>query len=65
MRSRKQSDSPSGYDREVRPRGIFDAIVHQERNVRRLADERWERKVQALMPSAADRPSDDWPGCVE
>lgn len=51
MRSHKQSDSPSGYDREIRPRwSVYDTIAHQEQGVRRLERERWERKMQAAMP---------------
>lgn len=52
MRSPKDSDSPSGYDREIRPRWrVYDTIRHQEQGVRRLTDDRWWRRVQALMPS--------------
>ena len=55
MRSPKQSDSPCGFDREIglaEPRVVRDTIAHQEAGVRRLTDERWERRTQALMPSA-------------
>lgn len=54
MRDPKQSDSPSGYCREVYPSRVLKVIETQEAGVRRLADERHERRLQALLPSVAE-----------
>lgn len=69
MREPKQSDSPSGYDREVgattgrdvEPKWpVFNTIAHQEATVRRLADERHERRLQALLPTAETKLVEDF-----
>lgn len=52
MNDRKPGDSPSDYCREVYPRRVLETLTHQEREVRRLALERAERRMQALLPSA-------------
>jgi hypothetical protein len=59
MRSRKQSDSPSDYDREVRPRRILDAFARQERHVREAQDRRWLRRIDACL-STDMRTADDF-----
>lgn len=64
MRSRKAGDSPSDYDREIRPRRILDAFARQERSVRRLTNERWQRRIQACL-STDMRPADDFPGACD
>lgn len=62
MRSRKHGDSPSDYDREIRPRRFLDAFARQEQSVRRLNDERWQRRIQACL-STDMRPASDFEGC--
>jgi hypothetical protein len=62
MRARKQSDSPTGYDREVRPRLFLDAMARQELAVRRANDRRWARRIDACL-STDMRDAEGWPGC--
>lgn len=64
MRSPKQSDSPSGYDREICPRRILDVVGHQERTTRRKQDERWYDRMSTCL-STDMRPADDFDGCVD
>lgn len=61
MRSRKQGDSPSGYDREIRPRVVPDDLLEKRRELERLeqyerdvharVNERWLRKTRAVLQS--------------
>jgi hypothetical protein len=61
MRSRKQSDSPSDYDREIRPRKKVEALRLHENAIRNR-----ERRACARACASTDmRPADDWPGCVD
>lgn len=64
MRERKQSDSPSGYDREIRPRRLVLALGDHEKHIRLICEERWRRRVDALQMTDG-RPADDWEGCVD
>lgn len=57
MSDRKPGGSVCGYCREVySPRAprvdVLEVIESQEQTVRRLTNERWWRRMQALMPSA-------------
>jgi hypothetical protein len=73
MRSAKQSDSPCGYNREVyqdrdliaRKQAEVDRLRVHEDEVRRLLNERHERRFQALLPSAEPVWSGDFEGCVD
>lgn len=48
----KGGESLCDYSRDVYPRrDVLRAVAHQEKGVRRLTDERWERRIQALMPT--------------
>ena len=61
MRQPKQSDSPSGYDREIRPRKAPDDLAEKRRELERLeqyerdvharVNERWLRKTRAVLQS--------------
>lgn len=61
MRQRKEGDSPSDYDREVRPRKVPDELVQKRRELERLeqyerevharVNERWLRKTRAVLQS--------------
>ena len=64
MRAPKKSDSPSGYDREIRPRRILTAIEHQELAARRKQDQRWYGRMSSCL-STDMRPADDFDGCVD
>lgn len=66
MRAAKQGDSPSGYDREVRPRRLLDRLARHEREVRRRNDERWWTRVDAVLSCRLDDAVEDvdFPGCV-
>lgn len=39
-------------------------LTRHEAEVRRLTDERWQRKVQALSPVSRTVEDPDFPGCV-
>jgi hypothetical protein len=56
MRQPKPGDSPSGYDREIRPRKVVDDLTDHEREVR------WrERRNNAAACASTDmRTADDW-----
>jgi hypothetical protein len=56
MRQRKPGDSPSGYDREVRPRRIVQDLALHERAIR----ERERRNCARACLSTDMRPADDW-----
>jgi hypothetical protein len=65
MRSAKPSDSPTGYDREIQPRKRVLTLAEHEAEVRRVLNDRHERRFQALLPSAVTVESGDFEGCVE
>lgn len=65
MRSRKSSDGPTGYDREIQPRKRVQTLAEHEAEVRRVLNDRHERRFQALLPSAAPVQSGDFMGAVE
>jgi hypothetical protein len=65
VRDRKPSDSPSDYDREIQPRRrLVFALGDHEKRIRRLTDERWQRRVDPLMNTSSE-PSADFEGCTD
>lgn len=64
MRSPKQGDSPSNYDREVRPRLSLDVFARHDKRAREDQDERWKRRMSTCL-STDMRPSSEWPGACE
>jgi hypothetical protein len=66
VRAAKQSDSPSGFDREVGPhvRSRLTRLEQHEADVRQLTHERWQRKIRIALaqPDAVEDP--EFPGCV-
>ena len=64
MRAPKPGDSPSGYDREIRPRKLARVGEH-EAEIRRRQDARWYARMSACL-STDMRQSDDWgPGYAD
>ena len=49
----KGGESACEYPRDVYPvrRDVLEVIETQEQTVRRLTNERWQRRAQALMPT--------------
>lgn len=63
MRAAKKGDSPSDYPRDVYPRRLRRQMEH-EAEIRRLTDERWQRKVLAALACPEPVEDPDFPGCV-
>lgn len=64
----KGGESRCEYPRDVYPSRkppVLEVIESQEAGVRRLTNDRWWRRVQALMPSAEPVPSTDFEGAME
>ena len=63
MRAPKKSDSPSGYDREIRPRRLVRVGEH-EAAIRRQQDQRWYSRMSTCL-STDMRPAEDFPGACD